>query len=79
MHKKNKQTKKTNKKNTLHIIVWMLVWKLVITKVYGNTKMRQIEINGIPSLCLFAVSIFPQKLKSDMTIKHLACGGEKQW
>ena len=57
----------------------MLVWKLVITKVHGNTKMRQIEINGIPSLCLFAVSIFPQKLKSDMTIKHLACGGEKQW
>ena len=44
------------------------------TKIYAKTKMHQIEISGI--LRLISV-IFSKKLKSDMTIKHLACGGEK--
>lgn len=26
------------------------------TKVYANAKVRQIEINGIPRLCLFALN-----------------------
>ena len=33
------------------------------TKVYANAKMRQIEKNEIPRLCLFALSDLPKEIE----------------